>query len=180
MSVQRIDTNPHIQAFTIKSHQIFPNSKLPVLIYQRALLLPKQKHKACEIIQHLVWHNGWSNTWRNGIYDFHHYHSNTHECMLIAMGWAKVMLGGPGGRTRLSRAGDVIILPAGTAHRCISSSTDFLCVGAYPQGRNYDILIGQQGELQAALKRMGKVSIPKADPVFGKEGFLKTYWSKKK
>src|ERR1043165_5266279 len=134
----RVNTNPHVAHFIFKRNKFFPNSRHPVLVYKGALYLPKQKNKASEIIQKIFARNGWSNSWRNGIYDFHHYHSITHECMAVSMGRATVILGGPNGRRVKVQAGDVIILPAGVAHKCSAHSKDFLCVGAYPQGKDYD------------------------------------------
>ena len=171
-----VNTNPHIWHRKIKRHTRFPNSRLPVLIYEGALQLPRQKNKAAGMAQRIFLRNGWSNSWRNGIYDFHHYHSNTHECMAIASGNAVVVLGGPRGIKRKLKAGDVLILPAGTGHRCISCSEDFVCVGAYPQGIDYDINYGTAAELKQAAKKIKAVSLPRKDPVFGKEGFLKGYW----
>jgi mannose-6-phosphate isomerase-like protein (cupin superfamily) len=52
--------------------------------------------------------------WRDGIYDWIHYHSRTHEVLGIARGSAKAQFGGPKGRTVTLKAGDAAILPAGT------------------------------------------------------------------
>jgi uncharacterized protein YjlB len=176
MSQERINENPHIISFVRKRNKYFPNSTLPVLIYKDSFHLPRQKNKAAMIIQSVFIRNGWSNSWRNGIYDFHHYHSNVHECMGIAMGKARVILGGPNGKAAELEQGDVIILPAGTAHKCTSATEDFLCVGCYPQGRDYDINYGTEEELATALKKISSLSKPPKDPVFGKTGFLKSLW----
>jgi uncharacterized protein YjlB len=172
----RTNTNPHIVSFQLDRNGNFPNSALPVLVYQGAFELPKQKNKAAEIIQAVFNRNGWRNSWRNGIYDFHHYHSITHECLAVSMGSATVILGGPNGKRIKIKAGDVLILPAGVAHKCSSYSKDFLCVGAYPQGKDYDTNRGTADELERALKNIEKLSLPAKDPVFGTQGFLKTYW----
>jgi uncharacterized protein YjlB len=174
--MKRVNTNPHIENFRLKKKNYFPNSYLGVLIYREAINLPAQKNKAALIAEKILARNGWSNSWRNGIYDFHHYHSNTHECMVICSGKATVMLGGPGGKKTDLKSGDVIILPAGTAHKCIKFSEEFLCVGAYPQGKDYDLLIGRPKEIKSAAKRISQVANPSKDPVFGKTGFLKAHW----
>src|SRR4051812_26188737 len=174
--MERANTNPHISSFVLKRNGNFPNSKLPVLIYRKALLLPDQKNKAATISQKLFSRNGWSNSWRNGIYDFHHYHSNTHECMAICMGSAHVILGGPNGKRVKLRYGDVIILPAGVAHKCTTKSPDFLCVGAYPEGKDYNTNTGTLEEYKKAILNIKTVPIPVRDPLLGAEGFLRSYW----
>jgi uncharacterized protein YjlB len=175
---ERINTNPHILHWVLKRNKNFPNSRLPVLIYQKALELPSQKNQAAEIIQKIFAGNGWSNSWRNGIYDFHHYHSITHECMGISMGSATVILGGPEGKKIKLSQGDVIIIPAGVGHKCLKFSNDFQCVGAYPQGKDYDTNTGTVAEYAKAIKNISKLSLPLKDPLSGKEGFLKAYWKK--
>lgn len=148
-----------------------------MLVYRKAITLPQQKQRAAEITRKVFAGHGWGNAWQNGIYDFHHFHSNTHECLGICMGEATVILGGPGGRRVKLSAGDVIVLPAGTGHKCSSKSEDFLCVGAYPQSKDYDIMLGRASEFEEVRKRSASVPVPAQDPVFGKEGFLKAYWN---
>lgn len=176
MSQTRINTNPHIEDFILEKNKFFPNSELPVLIYREALQLPAQKNKAGDIAQQIFLRNNWQNTWRNGIYDFHHYHSNTHECLAVVSGNAAVILGGPGGKKMELNTGDVLILPAGTGHKAIKVSADFVCIGAYPEGKDYDINHGKKEELEKVMDNLAKVPKPASDPVFGKEGFLKSYW----
>ena len=59
----------------------------------------------------------WSNAWRNGIYPFHHFHSIAHEVLGIATGEVRVMFGGSAGQELMVQAGDVVVIPAGVAHR---------------------------------------------------------------
>ena len=172
----RINTNPHIQHFVLERIKNFPNSPLPVLIYKGAMQLPSFKNKSADIAQKIFARNGWSNSWRNGIYDFHHYHGNTHEVLAICLGEASLVLGGPGGRSVKLEQGDVIILPAGVSHKCTKCSDDFQCVGAYPEGKDYDMNTGTFEEYEKALESIEKLPVPEKDPVFGEEGFLKTYW----
>lgn len=171
-----INTNPAIQDHVIKLNKNFPNSELPLLIYKDAFYLGKQKNKAVQSLQTIFNKNNWKNTWSNGIYSFHHYHSNTHECLGIAAGKAWVIFGGPGGKKLVLDKGDVLIIPAGLGHKCVKTSEDFICVGAYPGGSEYDINLGTKAELEKAKPRLAKIPKPATDPVFGKEGFLKSFW----
>jgi hypothetical protein len=41
--MKRINSNPHIAHYILKRNKNFPNSKLPVLIYEAALMLPSSK-----------------------------------------------------------------------------------------------------------------------------------------
>lgn len=171
-----IHTNPKIFDFLLKRNNYFPNSPLPVLIYRHVFELPSQAQKAAELMQQIFRSNNWSNSWKNGIYDYHHYHSNTHECIGVASGFATVILGGPGGKRLKLSQGDLLILPGGVAHKCIACSTNFLCVGAYPGGKDYDINTGSPEEYKKALTRLRNISIPRYDPVYGKESLIKEYW----
>jgi uncharacterized protein YjlB len=173
---QRVETNPVIVDISLRSNKNFPNSILPVIIYKNACVLPEQKNKAVEIIRQVFLKNSWSNSWKNGIYSFHHYHSITHECMGIASGKAKIILGGPNGKRVELAKGDIIIIPAGVAHKCSSFSKDFLCVGAYPQGKDYDINLGKAAEYKKAIAHIKKLGIPRKDPLYGKQGFLRSFW----
>jgi uncharacterized protein YjlB len=96
--------------------------------------------------------------------------------MAIVKGSANVIFGGPKGAGVKIEMGDVIILPAGVGHKCVRHSDDFLCVGAYPQSRDYDMNYGRSTELEEAIKKLRTVPKPSQDPVFGKEGFVRSYW----
>ena len=50
----------------------------------------------------------------------------------VAAARGDVEFGGQRGSTLKLKAGDIAILPAGTGHRRVDASDDFLCVGAYP------------------------------------------------
>ena len=175
MAVQRINSEAKIRKMPLKKAKNFPNSRLPVIHYQDVLNLPDQKNKACKIAEEIFYRNGWSNSWRNGIYDFHHYHTVTHECMAVCRGQATVMLGGPKGKNLLLKKGDVLILPAGTSHKRVNASEDFLCVGAYPEGKDYDMNFGLTTELKQARVNIEKTGLPDSDPVFGKKGILEIW-----
>lgn len=153
----------------------FPNNpKLPVLVYKGAFLLhPKDETAA---IKKVFEGNGWSNAWEDGIYDYHHYHSITHEVLGVFCGVADLQLGGPHGVCVEVVRGDVIIIPAGVAHKCLKCSDDFTVVGAYPGGRDYDMNYGKAGERTAAIENIAKVPLPDKDPVYGKSGMMIETW----
>lgn len=151
----------------------FPNSTLPLVIYQAALAPDAASPEAMEA---LFDGNGWPSQWRSGVYDYHHFHSTAHECLGIATGSARVLLGGPEGREFAVTAGDVIVIPAGMAHRRMSASGDFLVVGAYPPGQDWDLLKGEAGERPTADERIALVKRPQTDPVGGQGGPLLDKW----
>jgi uncharacterized protein YjlB len=120
--------------------------------------------------------NDWLPAWRNGIFSFHHFHSITHEVLGIVGGTATVKLGGPGGQTFEIGGGDVLVLPAGTGHCNQGSSADLLVIGAYPDGRPWDIRRGDPAERDEVLANIRAVPLPRADPVNGSNGPLTELW----
>jgi uncharacterized protein YjlB len=137
----------------------FPNSRLPVLVY----------HEAAPTLE-LFHRNGWRGGWTDGIFPFHHFHSNTHEVLGIVAGSATVILGGPQGRRFDVRPGDVLVLPAGTSHCNVGSSPDLVVIGAYPDGMPWDIRRGDPAERDEALANIAAVPPPRTDPVTGAHG----------
>src|SRR6476620_6854557 len=113
------------------------NPRLPLILYRNVLRAPAGQDPAA-VCEGMFGEHGWANGWRNGIYPFLHFHTRTHEVLGIARGTARVEFGGDKGQTLTVKAGDVIVLPAGTGHRRLSASDDLLVVGAYPAGGRYD------------------------------------------
>src|SRR5262249_61447687 len=99
----------------------------PLLPYRSAVRFPSTLDAAA-IFEALFESHGWGDMWRDGIYDYVHYHSRIREVLGIARGKAKVRLGGRRGRTLSVKAGDVLILPAGTAHHRFFASKGLLVV----------------------------------------------------
>ena len=120
--------------------------------------------------------NGWGQLWRNGIYPYVHYHSMIHEAMGIARGRAKVRFGGDAGAEIDLAPGDVVILPAGTGHQCLTQTMELVVIGAYPPSGQYDLCRGSKAERTKALESIPGVPPPATDPVFGAEGPLVTLW----
>ena len=143
-----------------------PNSRLPVILHRGAF----EASASARVYENAFARNGWSNAWRNGVYPFHHFHSTSHEVLGIARGRAVLRLGGDPGRDVPVLAGDVVILPAGTGHRRISSEGALLVVGAYPDGRAWDLLEADtlsETEVTAAEERIIALPVPARDPVTG-------------
>jgi uncharacterized protein YjlB len=151
------------------------NPKLPFIHYRSPLRLTNSEDPAA-LFEKLFESNGWKGSWRNGIYDYVHYHSKTHEVLGIARGEAHVRFGGDKGKVIDLHAGDVVVLPAGTGHQRISATRDLLVVGAYPTPDDYDECRGSAAEHEAALKRIPKVRVPPKDPVYGASGPLTKLW----
>src|SRR4051812_16716151 len=57
-----------------------PNSRLPLLLYRHVVRFDR-KHDPAAVIEEIFNANSWGKAWRNGIYDFVHYHSMTHEVL---------------------------------------------------------------------------------------------------
>lgn len=137
-----------------------PNGDLPARLYRAAL----KGHTAAQIERHLA-ERGWTNSWRDGIYDFHHYHSTAHEVLVIARGQARVTLGGEGGPQMTVGEGDVLLLPAGTGHRNDGSGPDLLVIGAYAEGRQPDLCRPEETDVEEARGRIARVPVWEREPV---------------
>lgn len=162
-----------IERFRFPDDGCIPNSAHPTLVYRATC--PTHPDLA-EQFDALFAQHGWTNSWRAGVYDYTHFHSNTHEVLGVASGQVKLRIGGDHGATIELQAGDVIVLPAGTGHRCEGASDDFLVVGAYPEGRDWDVCRGDPAEHDDVRARIAQVPLPQHDPVAGHHGPLVTIW----
>ena len=94
--------------------------------------------------------NDWRGGWRNGIYGFHHFLGKTVHGAEI---------------------------PAGVGHCLERGSRDLLVVGAYPEGREWDLRRGNPDERAEVLANIALVPLPTTDPLFGADGPLIEAWS---
>ena len=153
--------------------QIPNNPTLPLLLYQQVFEGGNIEQQFEEAFSK----NQWGGSWVNGMYDYHHYHSTAHEVLGVISGSATLIFGGPGGEEAEVKAGDMVVIPAGTGHCRKSASPDFKVIGAYPQGQeNYD-LCTEKNDIEEKKKNIRKVALPKADPVGGEEGPLMGEWN---
>jgi len=160
----------------LEASETFPNNpRLPVLLYRSAIRLPAHGDAALPIERRFE-RNDWTGGWRAGVYNYHHYHSTAHEVLGCYAGRASVQLGGPRGIVVELARGDVLVLPAGTAHKGLESSHDFSVVGAYPRGLPYDMRRGRVEERADAEREIARVPVPRHDPVYGSAGPLTREW----
>ena len=120
--------------------------------------------------------NNWTNSWRNGVFSYHHYHSITHEVLGIYSGSALLHLGGEKGQKVNVQAGDILIIPAGVGHKNLGDKDNFGVVGAYPDGRDYDIKRGDAGDRPQVIQNIAAVPMPSLDPIYGKGKGLTILW----
>ncbi|HVW21487.1 MAG TPA: cupin domain-containing protein [Opitutaceae bacterium] len=142
------------------------NGQHPLLIYRRAVD-PAGPGDLAARLEELFRRNGWPPQWRDGVYPFHHYHSTAHEVLGFAAGTARLVFGGEGGHETAVHPGDVAVLPAGTGHCRLSASQDFLVIGGYPAGQEWDTC--RSPAEAATLARIRAVPYPASDPVLGSD-----------
>jgi uncharacterized protein YjlB len=163
-----------VESFILDENGWVPNNpRLPVIVYRAALDVRSGDIAAG--FERAFSSHGWPPRWRDGVYDYHHYHSTAHEALGIAAGMATLTLGGPDGTEVAVSAGDALVLPVGTGHRRIQASGDFLVVGAYPEGQDWDVCL--DAPPAHALARMRALPVPPQDPLSGPDGPLTTLWS---
>ncbi len=163
---------PKASLHYFKDDGMIPNHPTyPVIVYKGAF----QKNPSQ--IESIFNQNNWRNSWVNGVFGYHHYHSNSHEVLGVRSGSATLLLGGKKGEMVEVITGDVIVLPAGTGHKRLKASEDFKIVGAYPNGMDYNVKIGKADERPDVLEDIQHVPQPKTDPVYGDYGAVIEKWT---
>jgi uncharacterized protein YjlB len=153
------------------THLLAPDGSIPNHARWPLLVYPgvAAEKVTAEFFENLFTRNRWPAAWRNGVFPFHHYHSNSHEALGVYSGEVTVQFGGDRGVTVTAKPGDVIVLPAGTGHKKLSSRGALGVVGAYPEGADPDLC-------RANVIKIADVPLPACDPVCGPGGPLFEHW----
>ena len=155
--------------------RLIPNNPLcALLVYPGAVTL--QGTDPASLFEELFAANQWTNSWRNGIFPFHHYHSSAHEVVGIYAGEASVQFGGADGVSLDVRPGDVVVVPAGVGHKKLSSTGNLGIVGAYADGQHADLCVPDTADVRSASDNVARVARPQNDPVLGADGPLLRHW----
>ncbi|MGE0258234.1 MAG: cupin domain-containing protein [Alphaproteobacteria bacterium] len=178
----------NIETYRFADDGAVPNSALPLVVYRGALPDTGDRAAFCE---KMFARNGWPGAWRNGIHPYHHYHSTAHEVLGIARGHARVRLGGENGQSIELHEGDVVVIPAGVAHKREAASRDLLVIGSYPRGQDPDMCRAEPAQYErtdharanhdrtahdGAAARIATVPLPASDPVTGGAAPLLECW----
>jgi uncharacterized protein YjlB len=162
------------------AHQLAPSGAIPnhprwpLLVYPGAVAIAGPDPAAT--FEALFDRNRWPAAWRDGVHPYHHFHSNAHEALGVFSGEVTVQFGGDGGVVVTARPGDVIVLPAGTGHKKLSSSGALGIVGAYPAGQRPDMCTPLLSNPRRGAEAVARVPLPECDPVYGTGGPLFTHW----
>jgi uncharacterized protein YjlB len=168
---------PRVLAHLLPPNGAIPNHpRWPLLVYPAAIALGGLDPAVA--FEELFGRNQWPAAWRNGVHGFHHFHSSAHEALGVYSGEVTVCFGGDGGIEITARAGDVVVLPAGTGHKRLAARGALGIVGAYPAGQNADTCTPTiAGARRAAVAvAVARVPLPACDPVCGAAGPLFEHW----
>ena len=166
---------PEVVARLLQADAGVPNNaQLPLLAYRSAVRLSAPDPAA--VFERLFDANGWPSSWRNGVYPYHHFHSTAHEVLGVYSGAATVQFGGERGISLSVEAGDVVIIPAGVAHKGLRTSRDLGIVGAYPDGQRPDLCRPDPETVVGKEENVRRVPLPAVDPVYGTSGPLFEHW----
>jgi uncharacterized protein YjlB len=158
----------------IPAHGLIPNTSIqnkPLLIYKSAF----SNTTASGMESHLSKTGVVSPQWRYTMYSTSHFHSTSHEVLVVANGRARLCFGHEDNSDKVEvvvEKGDVIVVPAGVAHRLLEDLGEggsFEMVGAYPKGCNWDMCYGEKGEERKVDVIKGLAWFQR-DPVYGDEG----------
>jgi len=149
--------------YYFKPDDSIPNNILPVIIHKTESSV--KGDNLADLLEFTFTKNGWTNTWRWGMYDYHHFHSNTFEVVAVFKGNATIQIGGDEGLKLDIEVGDVILLPPGTGHKCLVHSPDFTLIGAYPNGIEPDLHRSYAANKEGIIENIGNVKMYEVEPI---------------
>jgi uncharacterized protein YjlB len=156
----------------IAAHGGFPNTSLssqPIQIYRSAFLPPLSTPRISDHVRAVgIVEPSWVYT----MYTESHFHSTTHELLIVLAGSALIQFGGPANPAAIEtkvNEGDVMMIPAGVAHALLEEQGGFRMLGCYPVGA------AQWDHCTATGERWGKeietriraLHWFKEDPIYG-------------
>lgn len=165
-----------LSSLNVSKHHIpawksIPNTSIqgkPLLIYHKAFERPS----ASRVESHLSSVGVVDPQWRYTMYSQSHFHSTTHEILVIVSGSAKCCFGhedNPDRVDSLLSAGDAVVVPAGVSHRLVEDHGDFQMVGSYPVGKVWDMCYGRAGE-EDKVRGIADLGWFEKDPIYGESG----------
>ncbi|KAK6347061.1 hypothetical protein TWF696_007141 [Orbilia brochopaga] len=163
-----------LEKHQIPSSGLIPNTSphgLPFTVYRSAFPASTSPNDVEKTLQR----NGWEPSWRYSMYETSHFHSTTHEALVVIAGAAELLIGGDDNPSAVSvtvRRGDAMFMPVGVAHRLIKEVDDerFKMVGAYPDGAEaWDMCYGREGEGDVGSKVKAVAGKTVSDPILGGE-----------
>ncbi|MCE4955920.1 cupin domain-containing protein [Macrococcoides caseolyticum] len=117
----------------------------------------------------------WHGIWTGSVFDYHHFHPDTHEVLGVLSGEATLMIGGDLGSKITVKKGDALLLSAGYGHRLIEARSDFKVVGAYPEDQSFQTLTNYES-IDAINRVINAVKLPEFDPIEGNTGAMFKEW----
>jgi uncharacterized protein YjlB len=166
---------PRVTAHLLAVDGGIPNHpRWPLLVYPGAVAIAGTDPAAA--FEALFDRNRWPAAWRNGVFPFHHFHSNAHEALGVYSGEVTVQFGGDAGVVITARPGDVIVLPAGTGHKKLAARGALGIVGAYPAGQHPDTCTPLLSSVKRSAAAVARGPRPERDPVHGADGPLFAHW----
>ena len=96
--------------------------------------------------------------------------------MAVIKGRTTLLLGGENGQQVDIQSGDIIVIPAGVAHKNLGEMKDVICIGGYPEGRDFDMNYGGAGERPQTDRTIEELQLPATGPLAGREDPLLQIW----
>lgn len=146
-----------MRKFFFKDDGFIPNSRFPVILSHTIGGFRGMDAKEAEArLKEGALKIGWNLEWLWKVYKRPHYHSTTHEALVVFSGRAILRLGGHrlGQLVKVSQA-DTILIPAGVAHQAVEKTKDFQVFGFYPVGaKPWDMVYCRKKERAIALPNL--------------------------